>query len=31
MIALLQRASSASVVVDGVVVGEIGRGLMVLI
>ena len=31
MIALLQRASSASVVVDGTAVGEIGAGLMVLV
>jgi len=31
MIGLLQRVSSASVVVDGATVGEIGRGLMVLI
>jgi D-tyrosyl-tRNA(Tyr) deacylase len=31
MIGLLQRVSSATVVVDGVTVGEIGRGLLVLI
>lgn len=31
MIALLQRVSAASVVVDGRTVGEIGRGLMVLL
>ena len=31
MIALLQRASSASVVVDGETVGAIGAGLMVLV
>ena len=31
MIALLQRVTAASVVVDGKTVGEIGRGLMVLL
>lgn len=31
MIALLQRVSTACVVVDGVTVGEIGRGLLVLL
>lgn len=31
MIGLLQRASSAKVVVDGATVGEIGHGLMVLV
>lgn len=31
MIALLQRASSAQVVVDGAVTGSIGHGLMVLL
>ncbi|MHA3597979.1 D-aminoacyl-tRNA deacylase [Yersinia enterocolitica] len=31
MIALIQRALSANVVVDGVVVGEIGPGLLILL
>ncbi len=31
MIALLQRVSHASVIVEGKIVGEIGRGLAVLL